>query len=72
MNGHVTGGPAYYIRAAFKGKVGKVLATVFSVLIILALVLPTGFWWFALGGALIAAGVWLLRCCGGITAVCPA
>ena len=31
------GGPAYYIRAAFKGKVGKVLATVFSVLIILAL-----------------------------------
>ena len=37
VNGHVTGGPAYYIRAAFKGKVGKVLATVFSVLIILAL-----------------------------------
>lgn len=37
MNGQVTGGPAYYIRAAFKGKVGKVLATVFSVLIILAL-----------------------------------
>ena len=36
-NGHVTGGPAYYIRAAFKGKVGKVLATVFSLLIILAL-----------------------------------
>ena len=26
VNGHVTGGPAYYIRAAFKGKVGKVLA----------------------------------------------
>ena len=37
VNGHVTGGPAYYIRAAFKGKIGKVLATVFSVLIILAL-----------------------------------
>ena len=28
----------------------------------LALVLPAGFWWFALGGALIAAGIWLLRC----------
>ena len=27
VNGQVTGGPAYYIRAAFKGKVGKVLAT---------------------------------------------
>ena len=37
VNGHVTGGPAFYIRAAFKGKGGKVLATVFSVLIILAL-----------------------------------
>lgn len=37
VNGQVTGGPAYHIRAAFKGKVGKVLATVFSVLIILAL-----------------------------------
>ena len=37
VDGHVTGGPAYYIRAAFKGKVGKMLATVFSVLIILAL-----------------------------------
>ena len=37
VNGKVTGGPAYYIRAAFKGPVGKVLAGVFSVLIILAL-----------------------------------
>ena len=38
VNGKVTGGPAYYIRAAFKGTFGKVLAGVFSVLIILALV----------------------------------
>ena len=37
VNGKVTGGPAYYIRAAFKGAFGKVLAGVFSVLIILAL-----------------------------------
>lgn len=37
VNGKVTGGPAYYIRAAFKGKFGKVLAGIFSVLIILAL-----------------------------------
>lgn len=37
VNGKVTGGPAYYIRAAFKGTFGKVLACVFSVLIILAL-----------------------------------
>ena len=39
--------------------IGCVVAGVF---IILALVLPAGFWWFVLGGALIAAGVWLLRC----------
>ena len=37
VNGEVTGGPTYYIRQAFKGKFGKVLATLFSIFIILAL-----------------------------------
>ena len=37
VNGEVTGGPAYYIQAAFKGKLGKILSASFSVLIILAL-----------------------------------
>ena len=36
-NGVVTGGPVYYIRAAFKGTFGKVLAAIFAVLIIFAL-----------------------------------
>ena len=36
-DGHVTGGPIYYIRAAFHGKFGKFLASFFSVAIILAL-----------------------------------
>lgn len=36
-DGHVRGGPIYYIRAAFKGKFGKFLAGFFSVAIILAL-----------------------------------
>ena len=36
-DGAVTGGPRYYITAAFRGKFGKALATVFSVLIVLAL-----------------------------------
>lgn len=36
-DGEVIGGPVYYIRAAFRGKFGKVLAGTFSVLIILAL-----------------------------------
>lgn len=37
VDGKVTGGPVYYIRAAFKGTFGKVLAAIFSVLIIFAL-----------------------------------
>lgn len=37
VDGEVTGGPIYYIRAAFKGTFGKVLAAVFAVFIILAL-----------------------------------
>ena len=37
VDGEVTGGPVYYIRAAFKGTFGKVLAGIFAVLIILAL-----------------------------------
>lgn len=36
-NGEVTGGPVYYIKAAFKGTFGKVLATLFAVFIVLAL-----------------------------------
>lgn len=35
--GEVVGGPSYYIQKAFKGKTGKVLASLFSVLLILAL-----------------------------------
>ena len=37
VDGEVTGCPIYYIRAAFKGKFGKILAGIFAVLIILAL-----------------------------------
>ncbi|MEY8355278.1 sodium:alanine symporter family protein [Lachnospiraceae bacterium 54-53] len=36
-NGEVVGGPVYYIQAAIKGPAGKVVAAVFSVLIIVAL-----------------------------------
>lgn len=36
-DGTITGGPVYYIRAAFQGTFGKVLAAVFAVLIIFAL-----------------------------------
>lgn len=36
-NGELVGGPVYYIRAAIKGPAGKVIAAVFSILIIIAL-----------------------------------
>ena len=37
VDGEVTGGPVYYIKAAFKGTFGRVLAGLFAVFIILAL-----------------------------------
>ena len=37
INGEVTGGPVYYIKAAFKGTFGKVLAGLFAIFIVLAL-----------------------------------
>ena len=36
-DGEVNGGPVYYIRAAYKGNLGKILAAMFAVFIILAL-----------------------------------
>lgn len=36
-DGVVTGGPVYYIRGAFKGVFGKILAAIFAVLLIFAL-----------------------------------
>lgn len=36
-DGEVTGGPVYYIKAAFKGSFGKVFAGLFAIFIILAL-----------------------------------
>ena len=37
VDGQMTGGPAYYIREAFKGKFGKALSATFAVLCVLAL-----------------------------------
>ncbi len=37
VDGELTGGPRYYIQAAFPGKLGKFMATFFSVAIVLAI-----------------------------------
>ena len=39
------------------------LAIVLGLIILLSLVLPSSFWWFALAAALIGFGLWFLRCC---------
>lgn len=47
-----------------RGKGGCTLGLVLiavGILIILGILLPTGFWWFVLAGILIAIGVYLLR-----------
>ena len=36
-DGHVIGGPAYYIQAAYKGSLGKIISVIFAILIILVL-----------------------------------
>lgn len=34
-----------------------------GVIILLALILPAGFWWFLSGAALIGLGIWYIHCC---------
>ena len=44
------------------GLVGLVMLLV-GIIIIMALILPTGFWWFILGAVLIALGILFFRNC---------
>ena len=38
------------------------IAIVSGIIIILALILPTQFWWFILAAGLICFGIWIRRC----------
>lgn len=38
---------------------GEIIA---GCIILMALVLPSGFWWFLLGAGLIGCGLWSVRC----------
>ncbi len=40
---------------------GMVIAAV-GLMIILSMILPAGFWWFAFGAALIVIGVRIMKC----------
>ena len=50
-----------------RGKNGGIcwgwVAIAAGVIIILALVLTTSFWWFLFAAGIIAVGIWYLRCC---------
>lgn len=49
-------------RRRNRGKPIGWLCIAAGIIIILALILPSGFWWFALAAVLICGGIWLLRC----------
>ena len=55
------GGFCMYNRRRIRCLLG-IFCIVVGILIILRMILPAGFWWFILGVALIAAGVWCVRC----------
>lgn len=56
------------MRGAIALRKGKsmllgLVAILAGLFILLALVLPKEFWWFALGVGLIGLGLWYIRCC---------
>ena len=52
-----------FMRGGRRGCNWGWIAILMGIVIILALILPTEFWWFMLAAALIAAGIWYMRCC---------
>lgn len=48
-------------RNPFTRRIGC-LTVLLGVFVLLALVLPTTFWWLLLAGVLIYVGVWVIRC----------
>jgi hypothetical protein len=45
-----------------RGCLAAWLAIIVGGIILLALILPSWFWWLVCGGALVCGGLWLLRC----------
>ena len=47
-----------------RGNLIGYIAIFMGLVILLSLILPPGFWWFAIGAGLVAFGLWLnSRCC---------
>ena len=58
----ITARGAFFMRRGRRCLWGLV-AIILGLMILLALVLPPGFWWFALAAGLIGYGLWYLHCC---------
>lgn len=58
----ITGREAFFMRRGRRCLWG-LAAIILGLVILLALVLPSSFWWFALAAGLIGYGVWYLHCC---------
>ena len=52
-------------RKHHQGNIAGYAAIAAGIIILLSLILPPGFWWFAIGVGLVALGLWLnsRRCC---------
>ena len=51
------------MRRGRGGSIFGCVAICAGLVIILSLVLPVEFWWFIFAAALIALGIWYMRCC---------
>jgi hypothetical protein len=56
-------GGVFLRRCRNKGNLFGAAAIITGIMILLAMILPAGFWWFALAIALICLGIWLLKSC---------
>lgn len=50
-------------RSKCRGSLPGCISIITGVVIILSLVLPSGFWWFSIGAGLIALGIFLNARC---------
>jgi len=50
-------------RHRFHGNNIGCLVSIMGCIVLLALFMPAGIWWFLLGVGLIIGGIWIRRCC---------
>lgn len=51
------------MRRKHCGNLFGIICIIAGLMIVLSLILPTGFWWFLIGASLIGFGIYLNRSC---------